>query len=94
MDLFGPLTRAVAVAGVLAVGTFPALAGPADIAALEAYLGTWNGNACQLLLTKDNAVQGSAILGSASAPGNLCVRIYDVGQFTEATDYEVTVVHP
>ncbi len=43
MNLFGPLTRAAAVVGVLAVGTLPALAGPAEIAALDKYLGTWNG---------------------------------------------------
>ncbi|MEO8758009.1 MAG: hypothetical protein ABI398_09710 [Devosia sp.] len=43
MNLFGPLTRAIALAGVLSAGALPALAGPADIAALDKYLGTWNG---------------------------------------------------
>src|SRR3954465_13699049 len=28
-------------------------------------LGTWNGNACAIVLAKDNAIQGSTIIGSA-----------------------------
>ena len=43
MNLFGPLTRAIALAGVLSAGALPALAGPAEIGALDKYLGTWNG---------------------------------------------------
>ena len=43
MNLFGPLTRAIALAGVLSAGALPALAGPAEIAALSKYLGTYNG---------------------------------------------------
>ncbi len=44
MNLFGPLTRAIVLGGVLAcAGAAPALAGPTEIAALEKYLGTWAG---------------------------------------------------
>jgi hypothetical protein len=43
MNLFGPLTRAIMLAGVLSAGALPALAGPAEIGALDKYLGTWNG---------------------------------------------------
>lgn len=43
MTLFGPVTRAIVVTGLLVAGTMPALAGQAEIAALEQYLGTWNG---------------------------------------------------
>lgn len=44
MKLFGPLLRAVVLAGVLITGAaMPAFAGPAEIAALEEYLGTWKG---------------------------------------------------
>jgi lipid-binding SYLF domain-containing protein len=57
-------------------------------------LGTWNGNACQIVLRKDNAVQTSSIVGAASAAGNLCVSIYDVGNLTDAVDYQIDVVHP
>lgn len=57
-------------------------------------LGTWNGNACQLLITKDNAVQTSTIAGQASAAGSLCVRIYDVGKVIDPVGYQIDVVHP
>src|SRR4051812_142944 len=43
MKLFGPLTGAIALAGTVAAFAMPALAGPAEIAALDKYLGTWNG---------------------------------------------------
>jgi hypothetical protein len=43
MNLLGPLTRAIVIAGVLGAGAMPALAGPAEIGALDKYLGTWNG---------------------------------------------------
>lgn len=43
MNLLGPLSRAIVLAGVLSAGALPALAGPAEIAALDKYLGTWNG---------------------------------------------------
>ncbi len=43
MNLLGPFARAVAIAGVLAGTVLPALAGDAEISALDAYLGTWNG---------------------------------------------------
>ena len=44
MKLFGPLSRALVLAGVLAsAGAVPAMAAPADVALLKTYLGTWNG---------------------------------------------------
>jgi hypothetical protein len=44
MNLFGPLMRAAVLGGAMLVaGVVPALAGPAEIGALEKYLGTWNG---------------------------------------------------
>jgi len=57
-------------------------------------LGTWNGNACTVQLVKDTATQSASILGSASGPGSLCVRIYDVGNLTGPVDFQITVVHP
>jgi hypothetical protein len=44
MKLLGPLTRALVLGGMVAfAGAAPAMAGPTEIAALEKYLGTWNG---------------------------------------------------
>jgi hypothetical protein len=57
-------------------------------------LGTWNGTACQAVLSNDRATVSSALLGRATATGTLCVRIYDVGTLNDPQDYEVEVVHP
>ena len=43
MTLLRPLTRGLVLAGFMAAGTLPALAGPTEISALDKYLGTWNG---------------------------------------------------
>ena len=41
MNLFGPLSRALALGGVLiCAGALPVMAAPADIALLKTYLGT------------------------------------------------------
>lgn len=57
-------------------------------------LGTWNGVICQVVLANDLTTQGVTVTGSVSTAATLCVRIYDVGQLTQATSYELTVVHP
>ena len=57
-------------------------------------LGTWNGSACALVITKDDATQGSLVTGGVSSLGSLCVRIYDVGNITGPITYDITVVHP
>jgi hypothetical protein len=57
-------------------------------------LGTWNGTACQLVITKDDATQGSVLTGGVSSLGSLCVRIYDVGNVVDSIAYDITVVHP
>jgi hypothetical protein len=57
-------------------------------------LGTFNGVACQLVITKDDAVSGTVVTGAVSALGNLCVRIYDTGGLAQAADYEIQVAHP
>ena len=57
-------------------------------------LGTWNGLACQIIIANDSAVKNITVTGTASSVGNFCVRIYDVGNFTTSTSYEVSVLHP
>lgn len=57
-------------------------------------LGTWNGSSCQMILTKDDALQGNAVTGVTSGAGTLCARIYDVGKMTGSLGYTLTVVHP
>ena len=43
MKLLGPVTRAIAVAGILGASALPALAAQSDIDALSKYLGTYTG---------------------------------------------------
>lgn len=57
-------------------------------------LGTWNGLACQVIIANDKAVVGTVVTGTASAIGNLCARVYDVGGVTVATEYTLSVFHP
>jgi hypothetical protein len=57
-------------------------------------LGTWNGVICQVVLANDNTAVGTTVTGSVTGTGNLCVRVYDVGQLTQAVGFEVVVAHP
>jgi len=57
-------------------------------------LGTWNGVTCQAIIANDAAVRNQSVTGTVSGVGNLCVRVYDVGQFTGPTSYEMSVLHP
>jgi hypothetical protein len=59
-------------------------------------LGTWNGLVCTVgapTLANDKAKVGVSLTGSATATGNYCVRVYDAGALTQATDFELTVTH-
>lgn len=57
-------------------------------------LGTWNGTACQAVISNDRATVPVSLLGRATTTGTLCVRIYDVGTIAEPQSYEIEVVHP
>jgi hypothetical protein len=56
-------------------------------------LGTWNGTACAIVIANDNVSPGSSITGQATAAGNLCVRVYDVGFVPAAAAYELLIDH-
>jgi hypothetical protein len=57
-------------------------------------LGTWNGAACTLLITNDNATPGVTITGIISSAGTLCVRVYTVGPIPNTETYQVNATHP
>jgi hypothetical protein len=65
---------------------------PSD-ATLGLSIGTWNGVTCAIVLANDNAAVGAAVTGSATATGNYCVRVYDVGKLAQAVSYQLTVTH-
>lgn len=57
-------------------------------------LGSWNGVACTQHITKDDATQGTTIIGEATATGNYCIRIFDsAGTLTGPVEYQTTVTH-
>ena len=66
---------------------------PDDTVTIGLALGTWNGFACQVIIANDTAKLSSAVLGTATTPGSLCVRVYDVGGLAAATNYDVKVDH-
>lgn len=90
----GGITHAFVVSSSGTVTTTLRSVAPDNTIVVGLSLGTWNGNACQVVLAKDNAVQGSNVVGSASQSGNLCVRIYDVGNIVDPITYQIDVVHP
>src|SRR5262245_18849253 len=63
-------------------------------------LGTWNGVSCAIVVANDsvmpvntdNPSQGM-VTGRATAAGNLCVRVYDVGFVPGTTKYELLIDH-
>lgn len=61
--------------------------------AIGVSLGTWNGAACAIVIANDNVAPGSSITGRATAAGNLCVRVYDVGFVPAASTYELLIDH-
>jgi hypothetical protein len=68
--------------------------GPDENPTVGLLLGTWNGASCAVVIANDAAVRSTVIVGIVNQPGQLCVRIYDVGRITNPNDYEITVVHP
>lgn len=57
-------------------------------------VGTWSNAVCNVVLVRDRAVQSTVIYGNVNAIGELCVRVYDVGNVSEPIEYSIEVVHP
>jgi hypothetical protein len=59
-------------------------------------LGNWTGTACSIVLAKDDATGGTVLSGTMTASGNLCVRVYDVGNVAANVPaaYSVEITHP
>jgi ABC-type nitrate/sulfonate/bicarbonate transport system permease component len=68
--------------------------GPDSATVIGFSLGYWNGTSCTTVTASDAAQQPAVLYGTATQAGQFCVRVYDVGRFTENTTYEITVVHP
>ena len=62
-------------------------------------LGVWTGSQCSTSpqtggAANDTATTGSSITLNATAAGNLCARLYDVGFVTTPVLYTMTITHP
>jgi hypothetical protein len=60
-------------------------------------LGNYNPttSTCQIVLANDTATGGSLLAGTMSGRGDLCLRVYDVGNIAATpAAYTVEVVHP
>ena len=90
----GGITHLFAVqqAGTIRV-TVTSLA-PDSAAVIGIALGSWNGTSCSQTIVKDDATQGTIIIGNATATGSYCVRVYDAaGSLGQAVQYQLTVQH-
>ena len=67
---------------------------PDSTATIGMSLGVWNGSSCDIRVANDRATQGTIVIGQASVPSNLCVRVHDSSGLSQAASYEVSVVHP
>jgi hypothetical protein len=56
-------------------------------------LGTFNGSACAILISKTDAVLNSTVTGIAQSTGRFCVWLNDVGKLTAGVDYTIEVTH-
>jgi hypothetical protein len=68
--------------------------GPLSTMAIGVDIGVWDGNSCTSVIVNPNAKQSSQLIGTASAPVNLCIKVYDVGNIVDSATYSVMVVHP
>jgi hypothetical protein len=62
-------------------------------ATLGISLGTWNGAACQIIISNTAAVLNTTVTGTATTAGQFCVWLNDVGKLTSGIDYSVDVTH-
>jgi hypothetical protein len=68
-------------------------ANPDNTIPIGVRLGTWNGVSCAIVIANDNISPGSSLTGRATAAGNLCVRVYDVGFVPGSSNYELLIDH-
>jgi len=66
---------------------------PADNVVIGMALGIWTGTTCDLRIADDNAVFNALLIGSATAAGEFCVRMYDVGKLSDVSDYTIDITH-
>ena len=56
-------------------------------------LGTWNGAACQIIISNTAATLNTTVTGTAQSTGMFCVWLNDVGRLGSRIDYSIDVTH-
>ncbi len=56
-------------------------------------LGVWTGASCNIGIADDNALATSKLIGTATASGEFCTRVADVGRLTGSVTYDIEVTH-
>ena len=79
-----PGTATATLASVLPDNTVP----------LGFAMGTWSGNTCNSVISNDNSIEFTQIIGSIGSAGLLCLRVYDIGRVATTATFTITVVHP
>jgi predicted small lipoprotein YifL len=62
-------------------------------AVLGVSLGTFNGAACQIIISNTAAALNTTVTGTAQTTGNFCVWLNDVGKLAAGVDYSIDVTH-
>ena len=99
IDTFsGTLTKTGAATYAFATGSGGVTAtvttiSPDSAVVIGISMGVWNGSTCQVVLSNDNATQGTVVVGNATTAGNLCIRVYDVGLVVQPEAYRIDVSH-
>ena len=56
-------------------------------------LGFWTGTSCNVLIADDEAIQNELLIGTGTAAGVFCVRVFDAGKLTAPTNYTLAITH-
>ena len=66
---------------------------PAGTPTIAIALGVWTGASCNLIIVNDNAAVDANLIGTGTASGEFCARVYDVGRLTAPATYSLEVTH-
>lgn len=95
--LLGPNGAVTFPFAVAASGTVTAqitAVAPDNTVAVGFTLGTWSGTQCAAVISNDNAIEFTQLVGSAGSSGSLCLRIHDVGRLSSNLQFTMKVTHP
>ena len=66
---------------------------PVDTVTIGLGLGFWTGTSCNVLIADDEAIQNELLIGTGTAAGVFCVRVFDAGKLTAPTNYTLAITH-